>query len=331
MTDPITALAIAALLFIIFALLYWPGKGFFSKRKKFRQGDSRILMEDALKYLFDCEQKKSTCENKALAEVLAIAPEQSAQVIERLKSLNLVNEKQDSFILSEEGRAYALRVIRIHRLWERYLAEETGIPEEDWHVSAEIQEHRLSIEDANEISRQLGYPRYDPHGDPIPTRSGDLPPERGRPLTDYAEGDIVRVIHIEDEPPELYAETIDKGIILTVKLEILKKLDTGFHVLTSGIAQSLSISAAGNITSILSAKKEEVAEIFQPLSSLNRGEKAEVIRISRACRGTQRRRLMDLGIVPGTIISMEMPSAGGDPKAYNIRGALIALRREQAA
>jgi DtxR family Mn-dependent transcriptional regulator len=66
------------------------------------------------------------------------------------------------------------------------------------------------------------------------------------------------------------------------------------------------------------------------LSSLKHGEKAEVSHIDRSCRGTQRRRLMDLGVVPGTVITMEMTSAGGDPRAYNIRGALIALRKEQA-
>ena len=52
--------------------------------------------------------------------------------------------------------------------------------------------------------------------------------------------------------------------------------------------------------------------------------------ISRACQGAQRRRLLDLGVVPGTPITREMTSAGGDPAAYRIRGALIALRRSQA-
>jgi Fe2+ transport system protein FeoA len=40
--------------------------------------------------------------------------------------------------------------------------------------------------------------------------------------------------------------------------------------------------------------------------------------------------MMDLGILPGTIIEAELESPGGDPTAYRIRGALIALRREQA-
>ncbi|RME45954.1 MAG: ferrous iron transport protein A [Caldilineae bacterium] len=52
--------------------------------------------------------------------------------------------------------------------------------------------------------------------------------------------------------------------------------------------------------------------------------------MTRACRGAERRRLMDLGILPGTLIRAEMVSPSGDPTAYRIRGALIALRKEQA-
>jgi Fe2+ transport system protein FeoA len=52
--------------------------------------------------------------------------------------------------------------------------------------------------------------------------------------------------------------------------------------------------------------------------------------LSRSLRGPQRRRLLDLGFVPGTLIEAEISSAMGDPIAYRVRGALIALRREQA-
>lgn len=63
---------------------------------------------------------------------------------------------------------------------------------------------------------------------------------------------------------------------------------------------------------------------------LNVGEQGKVIFISKACRGPQRRRLMDLGILPGTVVSAEMKGIGGDPTAFKIRGANIALRRDTA-
>jgi len=86
---------------------------------------------------------------------------------------------------------------------------------------------------------------------------------------------------------------------------------------------------AANITvEPLPQESEEAAP--DSLSTLKVGERAEVLRLSPACRGQQRRRLMDLGIVPGTVISVEMRSPAGDPRAYNIRGATIALRKNQA-
>ena len=61
------------------------------------------------------------------------------------------------------------------------------------------------------------------------------------------------------------------------------------------------------------------------------GEEGEVIGISEMCRGQQRRRLLDLGVVPGTKIKVELESLGGDPSGYSIRGAVIAIRKINAA
>ncbi len=70
---------------------------------------------------------------------------------------------------------------------------------------------------------------------------------------------------------------------------------------------------------------------YESLADLDQRESGKVVRISPTCRGLERRRFMDLGIIPGTVIEMETRSPGGDPTAFRIRGALIALRREQAA
>ena len=247
-----------------------------------------------------------------------------------MASLGLLKISGQGFQLTTEGRNYALRIVRVHRLWERYLAEETGVPETDWHQQAEIKEHLFTEEEANKISRKLGYPRYDPHGDPIPTASGDLPPHKGKALMDFSNGDRVQVIQIEDEPPAVYAEIIDKGIYLGVIIEILKKVKNGIHLLVEGKTKTVTPLLAKNIVVQTVPEEQKIDDTPQFLSSLKRGEEAEVLGISRACRGAQRRRLMDLGIVPGTSISMAMTSAGGDPKAYYIRGAMIALREDQA-
>ena len=66
------------------------------------------------------------------------------------------------------------------------------------------------------------------------------------------------------------------------------------------------------------------------LSGLKIGQRGQVLGLSPACRGPERRRLLDLGFVPGTEVVAEMQSPGGDPTGYRVRGTLIALRTEQA-
>ncbi|MDH3402564.1 MAG: ferrous iron transport protein A [Acidobacteriota bacterium] len=69
---------------------------------------------------------------------------------------------------------------------------------------------------------------------------------------------------------------------------------------------------------------------FERLSGLAIGERGRVVALAPALRGAERRRLFDLGLIPGTEVEAELRSPGGDPTGYAIRGAVIALRREQA-
>ena len=103
-------------------------------------------------------------------------------------------------MLTPEGCSYALRVIRIHRLLESYLAERTGVDESEWHQRADQMEHRVTAAEAEALSAQLGNPSYDPHGDPIPTADGVMPSRRGLPLSALKAGAVARIVHVEDEP-----------------------------------------------------------------------------------------------------------------------------------
>ncbi len=76
--------------------------------------------------------------------------------------------------------------------------------------------------------------------------------------------------------------------------------------------------------------KENENTKTERLSSLKPGEFGKIINILPECAGAERRRFMDLGIVPGTIVTAEFTSPGGDPTAYSIRHSLIGLRKEQA-
>jgi Fe2+ transport system protein FeoA len=97
-----------------------------------------------------------------------------------------------------------------------------------------------------------------------------------------------------------------------------------------GRQSSLSSVLARNVTVLPFSEPGVDQGGTGTLADLAIGETVEVVGISSACQGTQRRRLLDLGVVRGTVIRAAMTSAAGDPVAYEIRGALIGLRRRQA-
>ena len=214
---------------------------------------------------------------------------------------------------------------------ERYLADRTGVPPVEWHDEAERMEHSISVEQADRLESRLGHPSWDPHGDPIPTSAGEIPPVPGIGLLAAERGRTVEIVHLEDEPREIYDALLDDGLVLGGRLEVLSRTDRGICVRAGGREWTLDPVAARNISVRQLPVGDRADSERTTLLDAQRGETVQVVEISRACQGTQRRRLLDLGVVRGTEITPELVSAAGDPVAYRIRGALIALREKQAS
>ena len=330
MIDPLNALlAVSGGLFLL-GFIFFPNKGAIAQWKRIKQSRTRVLLEDALKHVHDCEYKNISSTVQSVAGNLSIPVDKAAKLVTRLESMGLLHTRTGSLKLTPAGRSYALRIIRIHRLWEKYLADETGIQESEWHNRAEFQEHQMTSEETDALAAQLGNPVIDPHGDPIPTASGYIPSHKGVLLTSLKEGDRAQIIHIEDEPHAVYIQLVAEGLYPGMYVRMIESSQGRIKFEANGEECLLAPIFAANITVIPFEEKPEIEESFKSLSDLKRGEKAWVLGISKACRGLQRRRLMDLGIVPGTQISNEFKSVGGDPSAYLIRGATIALRKKQS-
>ncbi len=94
--------------------------------------------------------------------------------------------------------------------------------------------------------------------------------------------------------------------------------------------KAISLKIASSVTVDLLSKEEPLQPKYLLLSSLKSGEKAEIVGISSKCRGQERRRLMDFGIIPGTVVLNELENAFGNPTAYRVMGTTIALRNELA-
>lgn len=331
MSDPLTALLAFALTALVLWVFFRPGRGLFWQWRQARQMTERVQCEDALKHIYHCDTRHERVTVESIAGVLGLSPDETAALIERMQERGLIRVEGDRMALTDDGHAYALHMVRAHRLMERYLADETGIAETDWHRHADREEHRLSREDIAALETHLRHPTYDPHGDPIPTAGGELPSAKGVPLTDMKPGETVMIVHLEDEPETVFAQLVAEGLYpgMEVRLQDVSNdrvrfwSDEDEHVLAPLVAANITVEP-------VPAEQETESTQTAPLGSLKPGQKARIASLSGACRGLERRRFMDLGIVPGTLVEAEMTSAGGDPTAYRIRDTLIALRREQA-
>lgn len=331
MPEPLIAILIAATITLIAWLLFRPKSGLVPRWRKARQITDRVLMEDALKHIQRCERHGDTPSLQSIAGALDISVNQAAKIAEKLQSMELIIIENGEFLLTPAGRDYALRIIRSHRLWEEYLAEQTGFDESEWHDQAEKYEHLLSPEEAKDLAQQLGNPVYDPHGDPIPSSTGEFKHHPGKPLTSMDLETPLRIVHIEDEPEEIYAQLVAEGLSPGMFARITEKTPQRLRFWIGDEEHVLAPIVAANISVVpLPEEKIEQVQPGAPLNTLNPGEKGRVVALSPRLRGADRRRMMDLGILPGTMIDVEMTSPSGDPTAYKVRGALIALRKEQA-
>lgn len=309
--------------------LAWPRHGLLAVLRRRVLLTGRVRAEDVLKLLFHRETLGPIRTTGQLAEATGQSPAGLEQSLALLVSLGLITRGPGGPELTERGRDHAVHLVRTHRLWERYLADRTGVGAHEWHDEAEVAEHRLSPEETRRLAERMGRPSFDPHGDPIPGADGVLPELEGRALTAVAPGRSALIVHLEDEPRRVYQHLLDAGLAPGQRLSVAAVDPDAITIVAGGRRSRLDREDAANVL-----VREEVggpAEVEHPtLADVRPGDAARVLFISPACQGPQRRRLLDLGIVPDTVVHAELSSAMGDPVAYSIRGALIALRREQA-
>ena len=330
MSSPAIALVLFFIISLLIYLFFRNEKGFYYRLKRNLQQDKKTVTEDILKMLYHAENEGEKMGVITLFEWFKPKKKYLLQIMEKIEVEGLIRSGAESVELTDLGRDYALKIIRVHRLWEKYLSEQTGYDKLEWHDRAETMEHRLSEEEADSLAAKLGNPRFDPHGDPIPTSDGELPEKTGNPLPTFKAGEILRITHIEDEPEVIYKQILAEELHIGSQLKIISSDEKKIKFHSEGEEYVLAPIVAANLT-VVPLKKEDVSHKNEiRLSNLQMGEKGRITGISQECKGEIRRRLLDLGFVPGTQISINLPGPLGNPRAYSLRNTNIAIRNEQA-
>lgn len=299
------------------------------KHSHARQKNIKRMGEDVLKTLLHFSEISKEVSLKSLTAHLHLSQKLLISLLEHLEKEGLIKFYGSQILLTERGRKEALRLVRLHRLWEKYLSEETDLQSPEWHRIADQKEHETSEQEARELARKLGYPVLDPHGDPIPNVYGHYEKSGGIPLSQIKEPGYYFISHIEDEPQEVFQYISNQGLTQGDTVELKEIQNNNVQLISEGQQINLNPLYSSQIY-VKTSEEPSPTPPSHTLWDIPFHQPARVQRLSHRCRGLERRRLLDLGIVPGTVIIPLFEAPGGEVRAFEILGTKIALRREQA-
>jgi DtxR family Mn-dependent transcriptional regulator len=192
-----------------------------------------------------------------LAQALNVSPGTVTGMLKTLSEANLATyTPYEGARLTESGQDLAMKVIRRHRLLERFLAETLTMSWDEVHEEAEHMEHAASERLIDRIDAYLGYPTVDPHGDPIPRADGSLAETEGVPLVRCQPGQHFRVVRVIDQDPAFLRYLSECGLELHAPGELLEnRPEAGALVCKlGGRSVALGLAAAGKVLVIITPR-----------------------------------------------------------------------------
>lgn len=180
--------------------------------------------ENYLKAIFELSDfGKNPVSTTALAKALEAKAPSVTEMVKKLSEKGLaLYEKYQGCILTEAGNAMALQVIRKHRLWEVFLVKKLGMGWDEVHQIAEQLEHIQSETLIDRLEVYLGFPKYDPHGEPIPDKYGQLEQIDLLRLCDLKVNSFATVKSVADDSEDFLRFLDEEGIVLGSVIHILR-------------------------------------------------------------------------------------------------------------
>ena len=208
-------------------------------------------VEDYLKTIYKIQQENGeVVATTALAERMGVAPASATNMVKKLAEVKLVLYKPyQGVALTETGREIALRVIRYHRLIERYLFEKLDVPWDEVHAQAENWEHSLSEILAERMDIVLGKPTTDPHGSPIPTQDGSIIQPQQTRLANLGPGQSAIISEVSDHNADLLRYLNDLALYPGETVEASKIIppDGSLTIYIKGTQHTIGLEVARHV------------------------------------------------------------------------------------
>lgn len=179
-------------------------------------------VEDYVKAIYTLAHQASPVTTNGLAAHLGVSPASVTNMVKRLARLRLVRHTPYRGVeLTEAGERVALEVIRHHRLLELYLSRHLGVRLDRVHSEADRLEHVISEDLEERIAEALGEPERDPHGDPIPTRGGEVAAQAAPSLSEVRPGQRGMVVRVSDRDDRIVRDLAAAGLLPGAALEVV--------------------------------------------------------------------------------------------------------------
>ncbi len=181
-------------------------------------------IEDYLKAIYDLHATTRAVTTTALATAMGVSAASATNMLKKLAALKLVRHAPYyGAELTPAGEKIALEVVRHHRLLEAFLYEVLGMPWDEVHAEAHKLEHVLSDNLEDHIAEFLGNPTEDPHGDPIPTKTGNIISSAQQSLADLTPGTRATIRRIGAQEPVRLRYLRGLGIVPNAIISLIEQ------------------------------------------------------------------------------------------------------------
>ena len=196
--------------------------------------------ENYLKAIYKIEQTASSpVSTNAIADNLNTKPSSVTDMLKKLSDKELIRyKKYQGVSLTDQGKKIAINTIRKHRLWEFFLVNHLEFSWDEVHDLAEDLEHIHSEKLINNLEKFLGFPKFDPHGDPIPDQHGNIIQHQNISLLDLGISETGTIVGVKEHSATFLKFLEDNHLVIGTKVQVIKHFEFDDSLLVSVNKQS---------------------------------------------------------------------------------------------
>jgi DtxR family Mn-dependent transcriptional regulator len=210
-----------------------------------------LAEENYLKAILSISLKEDgKVSTNAIASEIGTSAASVSDMLKKLHDKKLIKyEKYKGLEISDLGEIQAINILRKHRLWETFLVNNLGFNWGEVHDVAEQLEHIKSPELIDRLDAFLEYPKFDPHGEPIPSKEGEIPSTDTTPLNELQIKTKGKVMGVTLDDKAFLDYLTKLNISIGTSIEIIEKIsfDKSISIKIKNIRQHISNDVAKHL------------------------------------------------------------------------------------